>query len=810
MTRAALRRRHTSTRTTGLSKESANDAAARSANVPSRQFARWVAIALACAALAAYAVALRAPFQFDDIASIPGNATIRSLAPISVPLSPPSNTSVAGRPVVNYSLALNYALNEWLGVDQRPNPEGVNKTLGYHAFNLLIHIACGLLLFGSLRRTLRSWRLRERWAGEADWFAAVVATLWLLHPIQTEAVNYLIQRTELIVSVCYLGTLYSAIRAWDASSRRAAIGWRTVAVIVCLLGMASKEVMITAPIIVVLYDRAFRVRSWRELATGGDRSWFYGLLACTSALVIALVASNARFDTVGFGLGISWYGYLYSQAWAILHYLRLVAWPDQLTFDYGQRPIIGLRGVPGLVVLSAFAAATIVAWTRVERWGWFGFLGAWFFLTLAPSSSVVPITTEIAAERRIYLALAAVIALIVVALEASRRRLAAEWGARPPWAAAAAASIGVFYLIVSAWTADHTVPNRVFTQWTMRFAIAVAAAALAWVMLRGMYRRSTFAAIVLVLMGVTAARSMTYTNAEGLWRDTVLKAPSNPRAYDNLAFNLFFDDPPGLAEAKELYWKAIALDPTYLHAWPGLASIAVDEDHPDEAVWLLQRALAINPQYADAIDHLGKLYLKTGQPERAVPYLVRFAASYPSDTSFVPLARAYMAIGRLDDAASALTNALNVNPSRVDAAQYLGGIFVEQARGREAIPLLERVASVNASGVTLGLLSVAYAQVGRTRDAIETAKVASERSGGDASVFTLAGRAMLLANRPADADMYLSQAVSISPLDPDALTRLGTAKLTLGRHEKAIQLFRRALAIDPRYTPAQEGLRSAR
>src|SRR4051812_6666484 len=109
---------------------------------------RWASVALFVALFVAYAPALRAPFEFDDASAIRANTTIRTLWPASIPLHPPANTSVAGRPVVNYSLALNAAANRWLRVDERPDPFGPNKTLGYHIANLLLHAMCGLLLFG--------------------------------------------------------------------------------------------------------------------------------------------------------------------------------------------------------------------------------------------------------------------------------------------------------------------------------------------------------------------------------------------------------------------------------------------------------------------------------------------------------------------------------------------------------------------------------------------------------------------------------------------------------------------------------------
>jgi tetratricopeptide (TPR) repeat protein len=665
------------------------------------------------------------------------------------------------------------------------------------------------LLLGIIRRTVAYGRDRNRWTADLRWLAPVVVGLWLHHPIQTEAVNYIVQRTELIAAACCLGTLYAAVRAWDASSRASLMRWRGVAILLCLVGMGSKEVAVVTPLLILLYDRAFRLDSWYELASDRARLAFYLLLAATTTWAIALIAVNSRFDTVGFGLGITWYQYLYSQAWAIAHYLRLVAWPDQLTFDYGQHPIAGIRGVPGLILLAAFGLATIVAWTRVNRWGWFAFLGAWFFVTLAPSSSFVPITTEIAAERRIYLALASVLVLIAVAADAAWRSRATKTNSRLRIAGIAA--IGAFYLVVSGWKSNHVASDQHWLAWAVRIAMAAGAMLFASVLIRDRRRRAVVGAIGILLLGATAARSLTYTNPESLWRDTVLKAPTNPRALDNLAFNLFFEDPPRLAEAKELYWQAIALDSTYLHAWPGLASIAVDEGKPDEAIWLLERALTINPNYADAVDHLGKLYLKLGRPDRAIQYLSRFAASYPGDTSYIAAGRAYMAIGRLDEAAAAFRNALRLNPLRSDAAEYLGGLLAEQGRGADAVPLLEQAASnERASGVLFGLLSLAYAEVGRPDDASRAASTAVQRANGDPNAFVLSGRAMLLAKRVADANAYLSQAVELGPSNPEAVTELGHAKAALGDRAAAVALFRRALTLDSTYAPARDALRAQR
>jgi hypothetical protein len=142
---------------------------------------------------------------------------------------------------------------------------------------------------------------------------------------------------------------------------------------------------------VMFYDRAFRLQSWRSLLRPGNgRRWFYVALWLAAFTTFALAEAGARGDTSGFGANIPWYEYFYTQCWAIAHYLQLMVWPHRLSVDYGYRALHDWRGFPGLALLSMFGLATIVAWTRVERAGWFAFSGTMFFMLLAPSSSFVP------------------------------------------------------------------------------------------------------------------------------------------------------------------------------------------------------------------------------------------------------------------------------------------------------------------------------------------------------------------------------------------------------------------------------------
>jgi tetratricopeptide (TPR) repeat protein len=181
--------------------------------------------------------------------------------------------------------------------------------------------------------------------------------------------------------------------------------------------MACKESMVTAPVMVVLYDRVFMFESFR--AAFRARRGLYGGLAATWLVLAALMASTPR-TSVGFAAGTSAWVYLLNQAELVARYLWLTIWPRSLVLDYGlpRALTVGDVVVPGAIVV-ALIVATVAAFRYAPM---LGFLGAWFFVTLAPTSSVVPIATEVGAERRIYLALAAVAIGVVIGLRQSLDR----------------------------------------------------------------------------------------------------------------------------------------------------------------------------------------------------------------------------------------------------------------------------------------------------------------------------------------------------------------------------------------------------
>src|SRR5262249_53422464 len=227
------------------------------------------------------------------------------------------------RAITTLTFALNHAFG---GFEPR----------GYHVVNVVIHVLAGLCLFGIVRRTAQLARFADHTCANAVPLAFTIAALWLAHPLQTESVTYTVQRAESLMGLCYLATLYCAIRAATG-----ACAWQGPAVLACALGMGSKPVMVTAPLVVLAYDRMFLADTWRTIWL--RRRWMYlGLASSWSWIALcgllgALVdPASARAGAAGFGMeGIGVRDYLLTQPAVLLHYLGLALVPHPLVIDYG-------------------------------------------------------------------------------------------------------------------------------------------------------------------------------------------------------------------------------------------------------------------------------------------------------------------------------------------------------------------------------------------------------------------------------------------------------------------------------------------
>jgi Flp pilus assembly protein TadD len=616
----------------------------------------WRAAVLAVAVVATYANSFHGPFVLDDQASVVQNADIRDLGKPGRVLSPRPNSPVAGRPLANLSFAIDFAIG------------GLDVT-AYHAQNLVWHLACALMLFGVLRRTFELSGVREQLRHEPANLALVAALVWAVHPLNSEVVDYVTQRTESMMAFFVLTALYAAIRSHAAPESR----WHGVAVVAALLGTACKETIVVAPVVIALYDRLFLFRSWREAWRARDR--LYLGLAGAWLVLAGFVLSGPRAAVGGFGAGVSSWTYLLNQASMIVHYLSLAAWPRGLVVFYGWPDETTLTAVlPQAIVVVALLALSAVALARTPR---LGYLGAWFFVTLAPTSSILPIATEVGAERRMYLPLMALAVLATLAVDAVLGRIhrTVPGRARAPMAATgaviAAAVTGALATLTWARTAEY------------QSAVTLA---------RTVVERRP-SAVAHHILGEQLGLAGRVAEAEPQLRRAV--ELGDTRAGFQLGALLFdsrrIDEAATQLEAfvatasvpHRLRW----LDPPVqdvLTARVALAQIYDLQRRWSDAAAQARLVLQAAPNQPDALRFLGIALFGVQQWPDAVTVLRDYLAIRPRDAAMrVNLGVALVASGQLNDAIAEFRQAVAIDPSDANARRMLDMALADaRAQGR--------------------------------------------------------------------------------------------------------------------------------
>jgi protein O-mannosyl-transferase len=568
-------------------------------------------------------------FLLDDRPAISENPGVQGTASIW------SVISSSGRPVADLSFRFNSQIT------------GLTP-LGLRAGNILIHLLCGICLYFIILLAFRVWQQARQLPGtsaDVDRAVALVgATLFIVHPIQTAAVTYVVQRHESLMALWFLLGIYSVLRGELSSSSR--LLWQVAAVGSALLSLLTKQVGITfGPVCLLLICgltgptwRSFwaglllpRATLWLGLAVVTGHGLYMAIpvaspaAATASSLSAAASILNPNSQTTqstnqglstsgqlannntsaGFGYrSITPIEYAQSQPAIVLHYLRLICWPQSLCFDYGW-PVartIGdaLPGIVGMVVL-------IVGIIFVSmRWPWCGWLAAMGAIVLLPSSSILPIR-DLAFEHRVYLPMASL-------------------------------SVMFGLLVVNLYQIER-----------LRRILPV-----------------LVGVIVLALATRTVVRQYDYRTETGMWRLVTQQRPENIRAWHNFAEALHRAGRPDAA-----------IEPF---------RIARD----------LSRAAVTNPpierlQAAEIANGLGSALLEL---RRVEPALAAFdeAASYNCLIPVLPHNRGncLAILGRVDEAIDSYALATMLMPEDARVQVDWGNLLVADGHPGEAIPLFNR------------------------------------------------------------------------------------------------------------------------
>jgi tetratricopeptide (TPR) repeat protein len=716
---------------------------------------KFAALLIVVGVAIAYADSLPNDWVYDDRHDILGNPGVVHPWPVWAAAVGWRNGHVElhSRPVVVTTFAWNYALGKLLG---GPQP------WMFRLVNIGIHALAALTLFGLVRRSLLLPRCAP-FAAAATSLALVIALVWGLHPINTQAVSYVTQRFESLMSLFYLLTLYCALRGLTAAEHGG--WWKLASVGACALAMGSKEVAVTAPLLVLLYDRTL-VSGAFGLAIAQSWKMYAGFAALWPVFALLYWSASGR-GFAGFALPIPWWQYLLSESGVILYYLRLSLVPTGQCFDYCW-PLAHSFSDVALPFLTVTALFLLTAW-GVIRNSTAALLGASFFLVLSVTSSVMPIS-DLAIEYRMYLALAPVVALVV---------------------------LGAFWLVVC-------YGERVSEQ-------------------KGLLPRllTALAVLAILLMGAqTALRNRVYENSLTLWQDALEKAPHNPRAmyavalaiHDQSTIELGKTSPEFDQQALPYVEKAIKANPLDAEAH-GLHGILLEElGRQPEAEQAYREALRLGKKYADNWNNLANFLSRTGRATEAEPlYDEALRIDDQIASNYGNRAANFMKLQKLPEAQRDLERAIELDNSHPQWYFMLVTTIFLQGNSDEAIrfALHDYPPQMREIDYYL-LLGAIYTKQEKFADAEAAYRTGIRNTSpndpkaqaaklGLADTFTKQGRT-------ADSLKILQPMLAAAPEDASVLTGIGLALAKAGEHEQAAEKFRAALRLKPGMERARAGL----
>jgi tetratricopeptide (TPR) repeat protein len=522
--------------------------------------------------LLAYSNALRGPFVFDDRQHVRDNPLLRDLG--NYLASGVGYRAMPHRFLANLTFALNYRL-------------GGLSVAGYHAVNVGVHLACAALLYALVVLALQAPRLSaSALAPRSRAVAFAAAALFVSHPLQTQAVTYVVQRATSLATLLYLGAtvLYLRWRLLRAAGRPAPAAYG-LALLCAVAAMATKEIAVTLPLALGLVELAFFDGPRRRLAALVPfavaallvpATWLVERGSATAVLAVAAdhAARSERLAPLD---------YLRTEAAVVVTYLRLLVAPVGQNLDHDfpvYRSFLAPRVVGSLALVAALLGGA--AWLHARAAGGGRARGldpavrlvsvgvAWFFLALLPESSVIPID-DVINEHRVYLP-----------------------------------SVGFFA------------------------AVAAGGALLAGRVRRADPARLTWLTALLlsvVLAVATLRRNAVWADDVALWSDAAEKSPNKVRPLNNLAYALA--TARRHEEGVAVLRRAVSLDPKNPIVRNQLAAALLGLGRTAEAEPHLREAIRLDPASPEPIFNLAVMLSRTGRAAEAAGWFRRFLEVAP-------------------------------------------------------------------------------------------------------------------------------------------------------------------------------------
>ncbi|MBI5969926.1 MAG: tetratricopeptide repeat protein [Deltaproteobacteria bacterium] len=588
-------------------------------------------IALFAVVFIVYSNTFNSPFLFDDKSNIVKNYSLDNLSL----LWPPTG--------MRYFTRLTFALNYYFN--------GLSVK-GYHIVNILIHASASCLVYLMAHLTFKTPVMKSALTGKGDapFYASLAAALiFAVHPLQTSAVTYIVQRHASLAALFYLLSLVLFISYRSHAPARERIILLIMSLVTAVMAQMTKENSITLPVVIVLYDLVFfnDVKgAVKRLITLSPYIAVFAIIPLTIIVIKTGLSVEGFLEATQTVSGMvsavmSPYQYLINQFRVAVTYIRLLFLPFNQNLDYDypvSDSIFEARIILSLLFLLSALGASLYVFVRSRRSGNGLLLTAacgvfWFFITLSVESTIIPIK-DIIFEHRLYLPLAGV---------AIGFSFAALW----------------FFFFL----------KERFGVSTPLYVTAV-----------------IFIALTALPLGIAAyARNGVWSDTVSLWSDVASKSPNKPRVHNNLG-NAYREG-DRVAEAIKAYKTAVLLDPELPEAHNNLGDAYMAQNTPetiDEAIKEFGMAVKYRPNYAAAHNNLGNAYHAKGMTQEAVKAFNESLKYNPANsTAYYNLGVLYEEIGRYDVAVDNYRMFIKFAPSQFTAQKAIVKGIIEDLSGKK-------------------------------------------------------------------------------------------------------------------------------
>ena len=674
--------------------------------------------------IAIYSNSLFASFQFDDELNIWKNPVIINFSGIK-----PLFLFWPTRFITYLTVAFNYNI-------------GKLDVFGYHLFNILVHIGASLLVWQLLRLTFETFAMKDKEISKHSGIISILGGLiFLTHPLQTQAVTYIIQRATSLAAFFYLASLTLYVKS-RLTEKRHSRTYYFLSLACAVLAMFSKEMAVTLPFAILLYEHCFLKQ---EKPPGARRisPFFFISLVIPLTMFITHSVDFIHMRKITEPIpNIPPWNYLITQFKVLVIYLRLLFIPLNQNLDYNYPIVLTIFQAPVLLSLLLLTLIIFFAFKIYKKYRLVSFGIFLWFLTLIPESSLLPIR-DVIFEHRLYLPMSGFSIFLV---------------------------FSVFYF---------------FKDKDLKVAVAILLAA------------------IVCFSVLTYRRNFVWRNELTLWEDTMRKSPHNPRAYKGKGF--YFDKIGNYDQALDNYNKALELYPGYDEVYYNRGIVYGMKADYKKAIEDFSKAIDLNPKYAEAYCNRGLAYFYLGEFDKAIAEFDKAIEVRPN-YALAYYSRGNIYLNNKQDIDKALADynkSIQFKSDYADAYHNRGFIYFKQGDFDKAIADYNKAIQLNHSSAdAYNNRGFAYYQKGDYQKAIPDFTKAIQINPKYSTAYHNRGISYGMAGEFSLAIEDLSKAISLNPLYSTAYHNRGLAFANKNDYDLAIADYNIAINIDPKYTLA--------